>query len=201
MALCTGGLRMKIVKMAVLAGCLGVALVSSAQATTIPNVVATFVADVGKSRLSSSMKGCGRTATKPFGHKITLYDNGTFEQDIDLNGDDVADSVTTGLWVEPRPGKIAMIYDGDIALGAGGTGGWAALFSQAEASLRQQCTDNSVGVLLGTVYTKRLSLTLNKQRNRAVFASEIDAYAQGGFTGIGAVRLIAHAKGNYQTAP
>lgn len=192
---------MRTMKAAVLAGCLGVTLVSSAQATTIPNVVATFLADVGKSRLSSSMKGCGRSAAKPFGHKITLYDNGTFQEDIDLNGDDVADSVTTGLWSEPRAGKIAMIYDGDIALGAGGTGGWAALFTQAEASLRLECTDNSVGVLLSTVKVKKLSITLNKQRNRAVFASEIDAYAQGGFTGIGAVRLVAHAKGNYQTAP
>jgi hypothetical protein len=192
---------MKSVRAAILAGCLGVALISSAQATAIPNVVGTFVADVGKSRLVSAMKGCKRSATKPFGHKITLYDNGTFKQEIDLNGDDIADSVTTGLWVEPRPGKIAMIYDGDIALGAGGTGGWAALLGEAEASLRQQCTDNSVGVLLGTIYAKRLSLTLNKQRDRAVFASEIDAYAQGGFTGIGAVRLAAHAKGNYQAAP
>lgn len=189
---------MKTMKTAVLAGCFCAVFATAAQAG--PNVVGTFVADVGKSKLTASMKGCGKSAAKPFGHKITLYDNGTFQEDIDLNGDDVADSVTTGLWAEPRPNKIGMIYDGDIALGTGGTGGWAALLNETEASLRQECTDNSVGVLLATVKVKKLSLSLNKRRDRVVFTSEIEAYAQGGFTGIGAVHLSAHAKGNYQIA-
>jgi hypothetical protein len=190
------GLRMKIIKTMMLSGCISAFVASSAQAISVP-VIGTFRADVGKSTLSLSMHGCGKVVTKAFGHTITLYSDGTFQQAIDLNGDTVSDVSTSGIWEEPREGEISMLYDGDISEGAAGAGAWGEVFRTFEGSLREQCKDISVNVLAATMSVKKLSMKINKKRNQASMSSEIDAYAKGVGSGTGKFSGKVNASGDF----
>lgn len=192
---------MKILKTVLLAGSLAaLALQASVATAADANVVGTFVADVGKSRISTGMNRCGRDKSKAFGHVITLYDDGTFQEGLDLTGDDVADVQTSGLWKEPKEGYIAMIYSGDISQGSLGAGAWGALFQSFETSLREQCEDASINIQYATVTVKKQWLKLNKKRTRGEVATEIHAYAQGGYVNPGKAKRSVHAKGAFELA-
>lgn len=191
---------MKILKTVLLAGGLAALTLQASGAVADPGVVGTFVADVGKSRISTGMNGCGRDKARAYGHTITLYDDGTFEEGLDLTGDDVADVQTSGLWEEPREGYIAMIYSGDISQGSPGLGAWGALFQSFETSLREQCEDASVNIQYATVTVKKQWLKLNRKRNRGEVASDIQAYAQGGYVNPGKAKRVVHAKGVFTLA-
>jgi hypothetical protein len=190
---------MKLSKTTILGSCLLALSVSAAHAG--PAVVGTFVADPGKTDLFFTMASCSKAKELVYGHTITLWQDGTFEQALDLDGAQPAnpDLVLYGAWSEPKPGRIEMLYDGDVTEGATGPESWGWLITLAQQSLKPACNNLDIRLQNATVRVKTLTLQLNGKGkgDRGTLQVNIDSYGTGSSTRPGKIGINMKAKGAF----
>lgn len=188
---------MKSFKTTILGSCLLALSVSAVHAG--PAVVGTFVADPGKTDMFFTMASCSKAKELVYGHTITLLEDGTFEQALDLDGAQPAspDLVMYGAWSEPKPGRIEMLYQGDITEGADGLESWGSLITLAQQSLKPACNNLDIRLQYATVRVNKLTLHLNGKGDRGSLQVDIDSYGTGSSTRPGKIGINMKAKGAF----
>lgn len=162
-------------------------------------VYGSFVADPGKSQMTTMRKGCGSRKEQAYYHQIELMSDNKFVESIYISGIHTPDLSLTGRWSETKPNRVLLSYDGALNEGADGDNtGWAVLLGDIERQLSEQCEVAGMSLISAATRLKANTLKVNRSGTKAKLKLNLKSRSEGGYTKPKAAARIVSAQGKYE---